>query len=517
MGLFLLQEDSTAQSIKNNSAPQILLDAIQFKDLELNYNIASTCRAGVLEIGADTSHYLGFTTTAKFQQNNEQWVLLSNNQLSDDQLELSITIFVGDEFGLIEESTVSNMHFKDYALDDTTLIVIPNTEESMLIIQSLKSQDLDTISLSFLPKRIAVIGDHILLFNEKIVHIMTKDFQFIRSKELDEVPQILKVKGQNLYVLYSNRIELYNDNLELVTDYPLDSMTPTDIEIISEDEIYAVSYDMGTLYLHKWGESLWTQEYAATLSYVTKPSILDDNPEIIFYQYTLPQELKTGIDNVVRVDTNDELVANDLLSMDLHSMSELSDTLGIVHIDNQDTIYDIRYTYEFEYSIKNESLEIIDSIYIVSNRIHGFNCAYAQYKEKITGLNLEPGQEYTFNRSLNGGILRFDEICLNVFAINSGIDPVYRNNSSCILTPVSTNEMINDLPNIYPTITSDIVYIDNYNSNSNPQLFDNFGNLHSIKNNNKGVLNLSELNPGIYYLRMKYKSSFYAEKIVLVR
>lgn len=75
----------------------------------------------------------------------------------------------------------------------------------------------------------------------------------------------------------------------------------------------------------------------------------------------------------------------------------------------------------------------------------------------------------------------------------------------CIKTYIDTTSSLNDVQQetikIYPNPTTDIVYIDNLPNNSTIELYNTSGMLIK-KSNNKDILNMSELETGVYYIRI---------------
>jgi len=103
------------------------------------------------------------------------------------------------------------------------------------------------------------------------------------------------------------------------------------------------------------------------------------------------------------------------------------------------------------------------------------------------------------------------EVYYTIFAENSDIQNMWT------VTVEESSEIIdnqNDI-RIYPNPASNFIFIDNNNINDKIEIFDNKGILVLSKNIIDNKLNISNLENGIYYIKIKKEDNFFVEKLII--
>lgn len=166
------------------------------------------------------------------------------------------------------------------------------------------------------------------------------------------------------------------------------------------------------------------------------------------------------------------------------------------------------YFFTPEVIVKNNGIDIINSFAVFADLHGGMNCAQNFFYQKITGLEILPGQSQTV--TLSRGYeenIKNNELCFQLLAPNSKIETQVENNSICkTFTITSVTNLRNAQTRIFPNPFSDDIYIENQElGDVQVELLDSNGRLILQKTSKTNPIKLetNNLKPGIYIVKIR--------------
>jgi hypothetical protein len=165
------------------------------------------------------------------------------------------------------------------------------------------------------------------------------------------------------------------------------------------------------------------------------------------------------------------------------------------------------YFFTPEVIVKNNSSDTIESFAVFADLHGGMNCAQNFFYQKITGLEILPGQSQTVSlyRCYEEDI-KNNELCFRLLAPNGEIETEVENNSICkTFTITSVTNLRNAQTRIFPNPFSDVIYVENQElGDFQVELLDSNGRLILKKNSKANLIKLetNNLKPGIYIVKI---------------
>ena len=512
---FSISFAGNSQQIFDDLSPQVLLDAVKFKDLELRYFTVGTCKGGKLEVVSNQTTvelYNFFTSRAKFKTDSDKWVLLANNMHADDIQGDFITLYSGDEQGLTVEGTrIDGVSFSDFALYNDEIVLISRNSENVLLRLDAMGVILDSIKTLFQPTHIETIGDKLVLISNDTIHLLSEDFTIELSRPCP-IPTSYKKYNEELYLLSSDSIVAFSPELDRTLSIALPQDVGAKDITLDQEVLYLVANDGVDSQVYAFNGSTWSVDFNYSDENIILNAFLEGDRDVLYGRFRLPEELYTGVDNAVRINQSDSLPSEDLLEISLDEALEES-WIHDIHIYNGDTIVEFRYKYEIKYTVTNVGIDTVDEVLVTSNRGASFNCAWAGLQRLHSDLALAPGESVSFSDEISAGHVKFDEICLYALSANDKVDPVFENNASCSTPTSSTVDYRRSIPYIYPTATSDFIYFSQPSSFSDVKIYDVSGQLFSL-HTGREALDVSSLETGIYFLTYSFENRRYTERFL---
>ncbi len=306
---------------------------------------------------------------------------------------------------------------------------------------------------------------------------------------------------------------LHNDTIYAVVDTELlridlnlniiDTLISNSFEIqnfdFSGDDLWISSFEDENINLAK-------QHGKETATTVTFPKMLNEtefivtNNSFVFAGNSFSNQI--GLFSYPRSVLPEQQVLPDIEFVDFNT-----NKISIEYHTFQGDSIATGYFFTPEVIVKNNSSDTIESFAVFADLHGGMNCAQNFFYQKITGLEILPGQSQTV--TLSRGYeenIKNNELCFQLLAPNSKIETQVENNSICkTFTITSVTNLRNAQTRIFPNPFSDDIYIENQElGDVQVELLDSNGRLILQKNSKANPIKLdtNNLKPGIYIVKI---------------
>lgn len=326
-------------------------------------------------------------------------------------------------------------------------------------------------------KNIDRINDDILFAYTKrellLINHIGEEINLINSDE-----DILDVYSddENIYCLRTNDILIY--------DFNADVISYSTIYLNSIDEAKGITGNSNSLFLYEKGihgltngEDQVIQLNKSDLSVVENTSFTFDKEEtniglIIATENDL-QIIGKEADFQPFIKSKpifDELSFEDV-EIELLSITPLEEIAIVDSIDiGTSYIYEIVGNIPYEFVVRNNSTEIVQSFSMTGNYLGGVNCSVFLYFNHYENLMIQPGETMTFTETVNftGHYLTepnysTPNINVDVFGPNHRFDSDMSNNSMSEYTVVTATKELYELTDkwdLYPNPVKDNIHVD---------------------------------------------------------
>lgn len=183
------------------------------------------------------------------------------------------------------------------------------------------------------------------------------------------------------------------------------------------------------------------------------------------------------------------------------------DSIAIDYVSTSQVPLARGYRFNTELSIKNTGKDIIRSFAVFNDLHGGVNCVQNYLYQKLTDLNILPGQTHTFKlkRAYEEGIN--NRLCFQCMAPNSGLEANIRTNSLCKTFTITDIKNLNKSDiKVYPNPFS------NYLKIENPELV--IKNIEIVDIRGGTVINRKASEQKITIETNSFKPGFYILKII---
>lgn len=151
-----------------------------------------------------------------------------------------------------------------------------------------------------------------------------------------------------------------------------------------------------------------------------------------------------------------------------------------------------------------------------TNIYYGFNCG--GYEVILDNSEIIPPNDSKWicdTITYYFGDIENRNICLSIGLIKDVIDTILTNNSKCLTTVSIKERRISTLITLYPVPVNDILNIESTTKLEQAQIFTISGQLiKSIKQVNTLQIDVSDLIPGLYVIKLGYKGNFAVRKFI---
>ncbi|GLR19514.1 T9SS type A sorting domain-containing protein [Portibacter lacus] len=507
----------SSQSIFDFGEPLIIEDMISFENSIYSFWIVGTCMEGSLINHLESPSFIagyGFTLKARLKKNESKWAALSVNRQADDVGPNFVSLSYHNEDKFVEKKTIDGiLDFKDFSIFQDSLIAIL-TEDDKLKFYDFEGGLFSEVVTELSLESIEAHDNHVLGFSKNGFYLIDGNGEKNGSVDLVESIKTYFIDNESIYIGLEDRIEIYDGGLNLSSTIAFEKGGTIEDILVFKNDLFILSVLEEQSSVYKIDENNVEEKVFVEDNAVQDFNRLITNGSSVYiygHQTTEGEKLTNGIfENISNPSPSEKDV-----SIDLNEIVQIPDTFEVHEQLDGTLVYEIYYHYELQFGITNLSDKKVDEIFVLSNRMHGFNCAYAQLQIKLKNLNLEPGGQITID-TLYKAYRKYNELCLYAIAVDGEVDADFSNNSTCKLVLSADASSFAQKVKIYPNPTADVLTFDGIPETSKVRVLNISGKVISTEMQRYGSkMDVSSLPAGIYILEIvDQDKKLYIDKFV---